>query len=75
MNETWGPQTIATLDALGQVADGIKVVLEMRWQEDCTRFEREYCAEGRWQVTEKHDFPRDVVGLNPEWERTVYQLH
>lgn len=53
----WGAQTEMLLAALGTVvAVRARIKLEMRWDADCERFEREYVERGRWRrVVEADD--------------------
>ena len=49
-DRAWGPQTEELLASLGvTLGIGASITLEMRWAEDCERFEREYVDSGRWR--------------------------
>ena len=49
-DRVWGPQTEALLASLGVTMGAkAKIRLEMRWEDDCARFEREYVETGRWR--------------------------
>lgn len=48
----WGTQTEMLLAGLGVVvAVRARIRLEMRWDADCERFEREYVEKGRWRYS------------------------
>ena len=52
-DRSWGEQTLRLLDALQGL--NARVVLQLRWESDCERFEREYVGVRGWRLREERE--------------------
>lgn len=73
IGRAWGEQTETLLASLQTWAGILKVRLEMRWRDDCERFEREYVTNGAW-VCVLEDGPDDQSCGNKDFCHRFYEL-
>ena len=69
----WGEQTETLLTSLQMWVGVLKVRLEMRWRDDCERFEREYVTNGLW-VRVLEDGREDQSSGNEDLCHRFYEL-
>lgn len=73
-DRAWGTQIEALLGHLGSVVAAMaRITLEMRWAEDCERFEREYVGKGRWRQVGADD-ENGASDLKGEFRRRRYEM-
>lgn len=71
-SRAWGGQSEVLLQSLHNV--NAKVRLDLRWAEDCERFEREYVRNGGWKRIRK-EMPENRSGSNDRICHRCYELH
>ena len=71
-DRSWGEQTVRLLEALRGVK--AKVVLELRWESDCQRFEHEYVGVKGWRIRESEGEAVDVMEGGEGMCRRSYEL-
>ena len=71
-DRSWGEQTVRLLEALRGVK--ARVVLELRWESDCQRFEHEYVGVKGWRIRESEGEAVDVMEGGEGMCRRSYEL-
>ncbi|KAL9074866.1 MAG: hypothetical protein Q9161_002004 [Pseudevernia consocians] len=71
-DRSWGEQTVRLLEALRGVK--ARVVLELRWESDCQRFEHEYVGVKGWRIRESEGEAVDVMKGGEGMCRRSYEL-
>ncbi len=68
----WGEQTVSLLDRLR--GNKTRVVVKLRWQIDCQRFENEYVGMKGWSIRKSGEEDVDVTRRGTGMCRKSYEL-